>query len=232
MWWTRTSNIDFSTLSGSIPWLIVRLPCGSRSTQRTRWPDSAKATARLRVVVVFATPPFWFAKLITLARRAASPSPSASPLEACGTRRGAIASLAVIRTSSSSCGSGTGLTGTRLATGPGAATVGSLGSGDSGAGALGPSPGNGFSGSILAASGSPTGSVGSALTGSVGAGSGDGGAETLASGSVGAGSGDGGAGTLASGSLGGAGGVVCGAGISGSGATACGSATSASPFRV
>ena len=35
MWWTSTSNIDFSTLSGSIPWLIVRLPCGSRSMQRT-----------------------------------------------------------------------------------------------------------------------------------------------------------------------------------------------------
>ena len=60
--WTRTSNSDFSTLSGSIPWLIVRFPCGSRSTQRTRYPDSAKATARLREVVVFATPPFWFAK--------------------------------------------------------------------------------------------------------------------------------------------------------------------------
>ena len=62
MWWTSTSYIDFSTLSGSIPWLIVRLPCGSRSTQSTSWPDSAKATARLRVVVVFATPPFWLAK--------------------------------------------------------------------------------------------------------------------------------------------------------------------------
>ena len=51
-----------------MPWLIVRLPCGSMSTQSTRWPDSAKATARLSVVVVFATPPFWLAKAITLAR--------------------------------------------------------------------------------------------------------------------------------------------------------------------
>ena len=57
----------FSTLSGSTPWLMVRLPCGSMSTQRTRWPDSLKATARLRAVVVLATPPFWLAKAITLA---------------------------------------------------------------------------------------------------------------------------------------------------------------------
>ncbi len=54
-------------MSGSIPCDIVRLPCGSMSQQRTRWPSSANATARLRVVVVFATPPFWLAKAITLA---------------------------------------------------------------------------------------------------------------------------------------------------------------------
>src|SRR3954463_4167211 len=50
-----------------MPCDIVRLPCGSMSTQRTRWPSSTKATARLRVVVVLATPPFWLAKAITLA---------------------------------------------------------------------------------------------------------------------------------------------------------------------
>src|SRR5439155_2241579 len=33
----------------------------------TRWPCSASATPRLSVVVVFATPPFWFAKAMTLA---------------------------------------------------------------------------------------------------------------------------------------------------------------------
>ena len=64
---TSTWYIDFSTVSGSIPWLIVRLPCGSMSTASTRCPASAKATARLRVVVVFATPPFWLAKAITFA---------------------------------------------------------------------------------------------------------------------------------------------------------------------
>ena len=87
MWCTSTSNIDFSTLSGSIPWLIVRLPCGSRSTQSTRWPDSAKATARLSVVVVFATPPFWLAKLITFAV-ATSSAPSAPSPGVAWTRRG------------------------------------------------------------------------------------------------------------------------------------------------
>src|SRR4051812_38534732 len=65
---TNTSYIDFSTESGSIPWLIVRLPCGSMSTASTRCPASAKATARFRVVVVLATPPFWLANAITSAR--------------------------------------------------------------------------------------------------------------------------------------------------------------------
>src|SRR3954447_3376460 len=46
---------------------IVRLPCGSMSTHKTRCPVSAKAAARFSVVVVFATPPFWLAKAITLA---------------------------------------------------------------------------------------------------------------------------------------------------------------------
>src|SRR3954471_24628246 len=35
------------------------------STQRTRCPFSAKAAARFSVVVVFAPPPFWFAKAMT-----------------------------------------------------------------------------------------------------------------------------------------------------------------------
>src|SRR5436305_4700030 len=49
-----------------MPCDIVRFPCGSMSQQRTRWPSSAKATARFSVVVVFATPPFWLANTITL----------------------------------------------------------------------------------------------------------------------------------------------------------------------
>src|SRR5215213_5262427 len=53
--------------SGSIPCDIVRLPCGSMSTHRTRWPSSTKEAARFSVVVVFATPPFWLAKAMTLA---------------------------------------------------------------------------------------------------------------------------------------------------------------------
>src|SRR5947209_1056799 len=64
---TSTSYIDFSRVSGSIPCDIVRLPCGSMSTQSTRWPSSANAAARFSVVVVFATPPFWLANAMTLA---------------------------------------------------------------------------------------------------------------------------------------------------------------------
>src|SRR3954452_12141607 len=64
---TSTSYIDSSSESGSMPWLIVRFDCGSRSTQRTRLPFSAKATARFKVVVVLATPPFWLANEITWA---------------------------------------------------------------------------------------------------------------------------------------------------------------------
>ncbi len=55
---TSTSNIERSISSGFQPWDIVRLPCGSMSTQSTRWPFSANAAARFSVVVVFATPPF------------------------------------------------------------------------------------------------------------------------------------------------------------------------------
>src|SRR3954469_14169432 len=84
---TRTSYIDSSSESGSIPWDIVRLPWGSMSTHRTRWPSSAKAAARFSVVVVLATPPFWLAKAITLAWPVTSRSsrgrrgnPSGSPV--------------------------------------------------------------------------------------------------------------------------------------------------------
>src|SRR3954454_9514117 len=45
---------------------MVRLPCGSRSTARTRSPFSLRATARFRVDVVLATPPFWFANEMTV----------------------------------------------------------------------------------------------------------------------------------------------------------------------
>src|SRR4051794_19587503 len=64
---TRTSYIDSSSESGSIPWLMVRFDCGSRSTHSPRLPFAARATARFRVVVVFPTPPFWLANEITWA---------------------------------------------------------------------------------------------------------------------------------------------------------------------
>src|SRR3954464_11056987 len=50
-----------------MPWLMVRLPCGSMSTHKVRCPDSANAQARFSVVVVLATPPFWLANAMTLA---------------------------------------------------------------------------------------------------------------------------------------------------------------------
>src|SRR5437763_10631721 len=62
MWFTSTSYIESSSESGSMPWLMVRFACGSRSTQSTRCPFSLNATARLSVVVVLATPPFWLVK--------------------------------------------------------------------------------------------------------------------------------------------------------------------------
>src|SRR2546423_7692151 len=64
---TSTSNIERSISSGFQPWDIVRLPCGSRSIARTLCPFSTSATPRFSVVVVLATPPFWFAKAMTRA---------------------------------------------------------------------------------------------------------------------------------------------------------------------
>ena len=64
---TSTSYIETSSESGSMPWLIVRLPCGSRSTHSARCPLSTNAAARLSVVVVLATPPFWLVNAMTLA---------------------------------------------------------------------------------------------------------------------------------------------------------------------
>src|SRR3954454_2569521 len=71
-----------------MPWLIVRLDCGSRSTHSTRLPFSAKATARFSVVVVLATPPFWLANEITWA--------FGPPLSECVSGTGAGAAGALI----------------------------------------------------------------------------------------------------------------------------------------
>ena len=109
MWSTSTSYMLASTVSGSIPWLMVRFPCGSRSMASTRWPDSAKATARLRVVVVFATPPFWLANEMIWALRS-DPSPMWAPgiLPSPGSRDGLRACSALSRPSSSGSGSDSG----------------------------------------------------------------------------------------------------------------------------
>src|SRR3990170_4650592 len=46
---------------------MVALPCGSRSTSSTRFPAWASAAARLTLVVVLPTPPFWFTTASTRA---------------------------------------------------------------------------------------------------------------------------------------------------------------------
>src|ERR671934_1432833 len=51
-----------------MPRPVEALPCGSRSTTRTRLPRPASAAPRLTAVVVLPTPPFWLAIAIILAR--------------------------------------------------------------------------------------------------------------------------------------------------------------------
>src|SRR5581483_498953 len=52
-------------LGSFVPQHAVRLACGSKSTTRTRQPPSWSAAARLSVVVVLPTPPFWFMTVTT-----------------------------------------------------------------------------------------------------------------------------------------------------------------------
>src|SRR5580765_8491362 len=47
------------------PTPLVRLLCGSTSTRSTRRPATASEAARLMVVVVLPTPPFWLATATT-----------------------------------------------------------------------------------------------------------------------------------------------------------------------
>src|SRR6187551_2529696 len=102
--WTSTSNIERSIASGFMPWLMVRLPWGSRSITSTRFPRSRMATPRFRVVVVFATPPFWFARAMTFAISALS-APGAATGSGTAWRRGGSSTAS---TGSSSTGSGSG----------------------------------------------------------------------------------------------------------------------------
>src|SRR3954464_4154635 len=57
-----------------MPLPMVALPCGSRSTNRTRLPAWANAAARFTLVVVLPTPPFWFTTATTLAMSAPAPA--------------------------------------------------------------------------------------------------------------------------------------------------------------
>ena len=65
----RKSTVCGGRSSGSIPREKVAHACASRSITRTACPVSASAAARVMAVVVFATPPFWFATAMTRATR-------------------------------------------------------------------------------------------------------------------------------------------------------------------
>src|SRR6185437_10168852 len=56
-----------SSSCGWIPRPTESAPCGSKSTSRTRRPNSASAAPRLMVVVVLPTPPFWLQTATTRA---------------------------------------------------------------------------------------------------------------------------------------------------------------------
>src|SRR5580658_683083 len=62
---SRTSTELRSSCDLSIPLPIVALPCGSRSTSKTRRLVAASEAARFTAVVVLPTPPFWFAMAMT-----------------------------------------------------------------------------------------------------------------------------------------------------------------------
>ena len=61
---SKTSQVEFSTSALLIPQPIVALPCGSISIKSTRRCVAASEAARFTQVVVFPTPPFWFAMAI------------------------------------------------------------------------------------------------------------------------------------------------------------------------
>src|SRR5690606_11302346 len=58
---SSTSYTDSGMVRLSMPEPMVALPWGSRSIMSTRWPIRARPAARLTVVVVLPTPPFWLA---------------------------------------------------------------------------------------------------------------------------------------------------------------------------
>src|SRR5687767_5382084 len=72
----------------STPEPIVALPCGSRSTSRTRWPTCASPAARFTAVVVLPTPPFWLAMQKILAMCASEVDEGHAQVGSCLAQRG------------------------------------------------------------------------------------------------------------------------------------------------
>ena len=62
---SNTSDISDSSSSATILNASAICPCESRSTSNTFFPNSAIATPKWTVLVVLATPPFWFTTAIT-----------------------------------------------------------------------------------------------------------------------------------------------------------------------
>lgn len=62
---TSLSFISYNDTIKNERRLAVKLPCGSASINNTFFPCLANPTPRFKVVVLFATPPFWFATDIT-----------------------------------------------------------------------------------------------------------------------------------------------------------------------
>ena len=64
---TSLSFISYNDTIKNERRLAVKLPCGSASINNTFFPCLANPTPRFKVVVLFATPPFWFATAMTFA---------------------------------------------------------------------------------------------------------------------------------------------------------------------
>src|SRR5205807_8495930 len=69
---------------------VEALPCGSRSTTRTRAPCRARLAARLTALVVLPTPPFWLAIVIIRHERGRGHSRPPDPREARAASAGVI----------------------------------------------------------------------------------------------------------------------------------------------
>src|SRR2546422_4036884 len=90
--WSSTSTLytDAVPARCSTSRAVEALPCGSRSTTRTRAPCRARLAARLTALVVLPTPPFWLAIVIIRHERGRGHSRPPDPREARAASAGVI----------------------------------------------------------------------------------------------------------------------------------------------